>query len=400
MSLTDRDSNPVVAGDELVVIGKVIGDAGNNRAVVEIGGKVCPVDTGECLLATSLGGGSSDHGALKGLGDDDHPQYHTDARGDARYDALGAATSAISGHEATGDPHTQYARRSSNLSDLTSASDARTNLGLGGLATKSTVATADIDAGAVTYAKMQNVSATDRVLGRSTAGAGSIEEITFTAAARSLCDDTSTAAMRTTLGLGTAATVNTGTGASDVPTITHADGRYPRVLARTLDTAAVASSTSETTLCDLTVPAGTLGTTGCVELVIQGYVQNSSGSTVNYTVRVYWGGTIYWGDVFGVATGTVHRPFELRLRVQALSATNKQSVRGVMWVGSSAAGSVAGLGNFGAAEPNNPFSHDSSTTYPNKDSTAAQNVKVTMQMGTNNANARFKVDSATLSFIP
>jgi hypothetical protein len=33
-----------------------------------------------------------DHGALDGLADDDHPQYHTDARGDSRYDALGSAS--------------------------------------------------------------------------------------------------------------------------------------------------------------------------------------------------------------------------------------------------------------------------------------------------------------------
>ncbi len=31
------------------------------------------------------GSGVTDHGALTGLGDDDHPQYHNDARGDARY---------------------------------------------------------------------------------------------------------------------------------------------------------------------------------------------------------------------------------------------------------------------------------------------------------------------------
>lgn len=35
------------------------------------------------------GGGVTDHGALTGLADDDHPQYHTDARGDARYSLLG-----------------------------------------------------------------------------------------------------------------------------------------------------------------------------------------------------------------------------------------------------------------------------------------------------------------------
>lgn len=35
------------------------------------------------------GGGVSDHGALTGLGDDDHTQYHNDTRGDARYPQLG-----------------------------------------------------------------------------------------------------------------------------------------------------------------------------------------------------------------------------------------------------------------------------------------------------------------------
>lgn len=38
----------------------------------------------------------------------------------------------------------------------------------------------------VTYAKMQNVSATDKVLGRSTAGAGDIEEIPCTSAGRAI----------------------------------------------------------------------------------------------------------------------------------------------------------------------------------------------------------------------
>lgn len=33
----------------------------------------------------NLPGASTDHGALTGLGDDDHTQYHNDARGDARY---------------------------------------------------------------------------------------------------------------------------------------------------------------------------------------------------------------------------------------------------------------------------------------------------------------------------
>jgi len=67
-----------------------------------------------------------------------------------------------------------------------------------------------IAADAVTYAKMQNVSATDKVLGRATAGAGDVEEIAMTAAGRALVDDADAATQRATLGLGTIATAATG----------------------------------------------------------------------------------------------------------------------------------------------------------------------------------------------
>lgn len=59
-----------------------------------------------------------------------------------------------------------------------------------------------IDAGVVTYSKLQNISSTDTVLGRVSAGAGVVEEIPCTAAGRALLDDASAAAQRTTLGLG------------------------------------------------------------------------------------------------------------------------------------------------------------------------------------------------------
>jgi hypothetical protein len=63
-----------------------------------------------------------------------------------------------------------------------------------------TISTGEIADDAVTYAKLQDVSATDKLLGRSTAGAGNVEEITCTAAGRALLDDADAAAQRATLG--------------------------------------------------------------------------------------------------------------------------------------------------------------------------------------------------------
>lgn len=68
-------------------------------------------------------GGTSDHGELVGLSGDDHPQYHTDARGDARYytqgqvDSLVASASGISYHD-----NTYHTENYATTAELTSTS--------------------------------------------------------------------------------------------------------------------------------------------------------------------------------------------------------------------------------------------------------------------------------------
>ena len=65
-----------------------------------------------------------------------------------------------------------------------------------------TIVNADVNASAgINFSKLANVTATDKLLGRSSAGAGSIEEISCTAAGRALLDDANASAQRTTLGL-------------------------------------------------------------------------------------------------------------------------------------------------------------------------------------------------------
>lgn len=83
---------------------------------------------------------------------------------------------------------------------------------------------------AVTYAKMQNVSATDRLLGRSTAGAGDVEEIICTAAARSILDDATVIAILTTLGVSVGSYTPTLTGVSNVAASTARPCHWIRVL--------------------------------------------------------------------------------------------------------------------------------------------------------------------------
>ena len=118
------------------------------------------------------------------------------------------------------------------------------------------VTTAKVINDAVTYAKIQNVSATDKILGRATAGAGDVEEITCTAAGRALLDDADAAAQRTTLALGTIATQSAGAVAITGGTLSGLTSIAATTA--TLTSAAITSG-SVTGITDITVADGGTG---------------------------------------------------------------------------------------------------------------------------------------------
>jgi len=197
-------------------------------------------DTADHTHTTSAQGGTLDHGtALTGLTDNDHPQYllvadidDTPVNNETAQPVSSNwafdhnakdATASIQGHatvaqitkldaiEAAATKYPDTGEQAfldadhSKLDGIATGANLYVHPNHSGEVTSVADGAQTIANDAVTYAKMQNVSAADKVLGRSTTGAGDVEEIVCTAAGRALLDDAANSDQRTTLGLGTMA---------------------------------------------------------------------------------------------------------------------------------------------------------------------------------------------------
>ena len=126
----------------------------------------------------------------------------------------------------------------------------------------------------VVYAEIQNVSATDKILGRSSSGAGVIEEISCTSAGRALLDDASASAQLTTLGAAGTAVQNTFTKAQLPSTYTAALSATSGVLDYdTYQNFIITLASGSNTLAAPTTEASQVGQTGVII-----FIQPSSSS--------------------------------------------------------------------------------------------------------------------------
>ncbi len=270
----------------------------------------------------------------KGDKGDTGEQGEPGAAGAGSGDVIGPGVAVVNNHVVTWDGTTGTAIKDSgatltgtNTGDQTiTLTGAVTGSGTGSFATT-------IPAASIAYAKIQNVSATDRLLGRQTSGAGSAEEIVCTAAGRALIDDTDAAAQRTTLSL----VVGTNVQAfdSDLAAIAAlTTDAFGRGLLPLTDGTAVrtyigaGSSSFDGTFTSLTGKPTTLGGYGITDVTV------TAGKIFNVTNNLTLSGTdgstlaIGTGGTLGTAAytaATVYQPVDAELSALAglTSASDK-----------------------------------------------------------------------------
>lgn len=156
---------------------------------------------------------------------------------------------------------------------LADISDAGTLAGL------NDIGTTQIQNDAVSYAKIQDVSAGDKILGRTT-GSGIIEEITCTGAARDLLDDVSAGAMRTTLGLATVAATGSYADLSGTPALGSLAAKSSADLGTGDATGTLAASRFPALSGDVTTTAGAVSTTIAANAVTNAKAAQMAAATI------------------------------------------------------------------------------------------------------------------------
>lgn len=149
------------------------------------------------------------------------------------------------------------------------------------------------------------------------------------------------------------------------------------------------NTTTETTIFEKTVPAGTLGLSGGIHLHINAYQSNNTGLARTLTYRLYWGGTLYYTCSFyggGVVNGIGHNKLD-----SWIQSHDNASVQSEFTTVST--DHPGGLGNAYDETEYNLIHQCQGMGDVAKDSNADQNLKVTVQMSNASPNITYAMDS-------
>jgi hypothetical protein len=221
----------------------------------------------------------------------------------------------------------------------------------------SAVDTAAIQDDAVTYAKIQNMT-TSRILGRTTASSGNIEELTVSSPL--------------TLGSG-ALGINMTQSHSLITASATAGGP--------------GATTSETTCFSFTVVGGSMTTTSLIR--IRAFGLFTSGTTgPDVTIRLYFDSTLIWEDVTAVIGTSEARAISLEILIMSNASTSAQIWGGLLVVGANDT-AATGYGSLGTDEilTQSPiYATSSVNTASNK------TLEVTAQLSSGVANNSFIIE--------
>lgn len=164
------------------------------------------------------------------------------------------------------------------------------------------------------------------------------------------------------------------------------------VLDRDVTEVEVVNTTTETTVYSSTVPGGTLGTDGMLEMVLIGRYFNNSGSNRTFTVIMKYGGTaIYRGLSGSIGSGSDPRSFLFHGFLGAAGATNAQRCNARQAVGRLNAEPPTGTGTTSVS------ADQQGNTSVAVDSTADQTLEIAVMHNAANANLSFKAMVAILT---
>lgn len=179
-----------------------------------------PDASGNVTVSGGGAGGTSDHGALAGLGDDDHPQYLNNTRGDARYYTKGQVDTLVNNAASQNSAADRNRANHTGTQAISTISGLQTILdGLGGTAVNSvagktgnvTLVAADISDSGATGREL--MGATTAAAARTTLGAAATSH---THPATAISDSTSTGRGVLTAASASAARAAIGAGTSDL----------------------------------------------------------------------------------------------------------------------------------------------------------------------------------------